>query len=76
MDLKTYLEEQGLSQEDFAKRFTPPVTQGLVWQWLEWMKNPDKGTRVTAERAKEIETITGGAVSRHELRPDLFEAAA
>lgn len=28
--------------------------------------------QVTAERARQIEDATGGAVGRHELRPDLF----
>jgi hypothetical protein len=76
MDLKAYLEKTNLSQGDFAKKFDPPVTQGLVWQWLTWLENPKKGTRITAERAKEIESLTGGEVTAHELRPDLFEAKA
>lgn len=32
--------------------------------------------RVSAEHAVAIETATGGEVGRHELRPDLWEAAA
>lgn len=63
MDLRTYIERNG-GQTDFAKRIE--VTQGLVWQWLEGK------TRITAERAIQIETATAGQVTRYELRPDLF----
>lgn len=62
MDLKTYLE--GCSQSDLAERLG--VTQGAVWQWVNGK------TRITAERAIEIDLVTGGVVSRHELRPDVF----
>lgn len=62
MDLKTYLE--GCSQSDLAERLG--VTQGAVWQWVHGK------TRITAERAIEIDLVTGGVVSRHELRPDVF----
>lgn len=74
--LQAHLDKHGTSQEDFGKKFTPPVTQGLVWQWLQWLKGEGKGTRITAERAKEIEAITGGEVRAFDLRPDLFEAKA
>lgn len=33
-------------------------------------------TRVPAERCVEIERLTGGAVTRRDLRPDLFNDAA
>lgn len=42
------------------------VSQGLVWQWLNGK------TRITAERALDIEQKTSGSVSRYELRPDVF----
>lgn len=64
MDLNTYLTTNGLSQGAFAKRLG--VTQGAVWQWISGE------SRITAERAVQIETETGGEVSRAELRPDLF----
>lgn len=73
MDLQAYLEKHGITQENFAEKFRPKVTQGLVWQWLQFLKNPKKGTRITAERAKEIEVITSGEVTRAELRPDIYE---
>jgi len=68
VDIKTYLSDRGLSQEQFAKQIG--VTQGLVWQWL------DGRTRITPERAKEIEDKTDGAVCKHELRPDVFDPPA
>jgi DNA-binding transcriptional regulator YdaS (Cro superfamily) len=64
MDLSEYLSSKSQSQDEFAKQLG--VTQGLVWQWLS------ARTRITAERALQIETETGGAVTRHELRPDIF----
>lgn len=70
MDIRTYREKHGLSQADFAALFPnepgKSATQGLVWQW------EDGKQRFTAERAIQIEQITGGEVTRHELRPDLF----
>lgn len=39
--------------------------QGHIWQWLNNYDLP-------AQLAVPIETITEGAVSRHELRPDVF----
>jgi DNA-binding transcriptional regulator YdaS (Cro superfamily) len=29
--------------------------------------------RITAERANQIERVTGGFVTRHDLRPDIFD---
>jgi DNA-binding transcriptional regulator YdaS (Cro superfamily) len=65
MDLKTYLQQT--TQTDLAHRLG--VTQGLVHQWVTGK------TRITAERAVEIEKATGGQVTRQELRPELFGAA-
>lgn len=70
MKLADYLAKEKLSQEEFGRRI--PVSQGMVWQWLEWLENPQKGTRITAERALDIERASHGEVARHELRPDLF----
>lgn len=38
----------------------------LVWQWVNGK------TRITAERAKQIEEATQGAVNRRDVRPDIF----
>ncbi|MGE0716898.1 MAG: transcriptional regulator [Alphaproteobacteria bacterium] len=42
------------------------VSQAHVWHWLH------KTRRVPAERVLAIESATGGHVSRHELRPDIY----
>lgn len=64
VDIKAYLKKHKLSQEVFADQVG--VSQGLVWQWL------DGRTRITAERAIEIEDKTDGEITRHDLRPDLY----
>lgn len=38
------------------------IKRPAIYQWK----------RIPAERAIQIETVTGGAVSRHQLRPDLW----
>jgi len=62
MDLKTYLETT--SQSELAAALG--VTQGTVSHWLNGR------ARIPAERVLAIETATGGKVTRHELRPDLY----
>lgn len=64
MNLRDYLADQGISQQEFASRLG--VTQGLVWQWLRGR------TRISAERAVQIERATNQAVTRCDLRPDVF----
>jgi len=64
MNMHQYLKESGLSQQEFADRLG--VTQGNVGHWLH------SRHRITAERAIQIEEATHGAVTREELRPDLF----
>jgi len=44
------------------------VKQGHVWHWL------NKSGRCPAEHVLTVETATSGAVSRHQLRPDLYPA--
>lgn len=68
MDIETYLKHKGISQAEFAKHMG--VTQGAVWQWISGE------SRITAERALEIEKKTGGEITRQELRADLFGKAA
>lgn len=57
------LRNYGLSKLARACRVSPQAVQG----WLR------RG--VPAGRVLDIERITGGAVSRHDLRPDLFGKA-
>lgn len=59
-----YLEQEQLSQDAFAARLN--VSQGLVHQWVK------KRTKITAERACQIEQVTKGKLTRFDLRPDLF----
>ena len=42
------------------------VKQGHVWHWL------NKSRNTPADYVLTIEAATGGAVTRHELRPDIF----
>lgn len=70
MDLKTYLDQPGQTQEKLAEKIRNlgyPCTQGTVSQWYLG------DLTITAERAVQIEKATEGAIQRHELRPDLFE---
>jgi DNA-binding transcriptional regulator YdaS (Cro superfamily) len=64
VDIPAYLKKHRLSQQDFADKIG--VSQGLVWQWI------DGRTRITAERAKQIEAATSGELTREQLRPDIF----
>lgn len=66
MQIDEYLKSSGLTQAQFAERVG--CTQGLVSQWI------NGETTVTVERAKAIEAATDGAVAKHELRPDVWEA--
>lgn len=66
MELSQYLQENEISQQQFADLVG--VTQGRVSQWLG-------GDRVPAERCAEIEAATNGQVTRYELRPDVFGEA-
>lgn len=58
-----------MSQAEFAKQMTDsgfPATQGVVSMW-------ERGeVSITAERCAQIERVTGGEISRRDLRPDLF----
>lgn len=72
MNLSDYRTANGISQARFAELLTAagsPATQALISQW-------EKGsTKVTAERVAKIEEATAGAVTRHDLRPDIFGPA-
>lgn len=57
MKLNEYITAKGLSQSAFGNLLTPPASQGLVSQWINGT------TRVTLERAIQIEDVTGGDVT-------------
>ena len=55
------------SQSALARALGDNVKQGHVWYWLE------KGQgKVPAEYCAAIELATGGKITRHDLRPDIF----
>jgi hypothetical protein len=51
-----------MTLEAFGKLFDPPVDKATVLRW-------ERG-RITAERAVEVEAVTG--IPRVKMRPDLF----
>jgi DNA-binding transcriptional regulator YdaS (Cro superfamily) len=64
--LETYLKASGITQSAMADALG--VHQSLISQWIN-------GSRPIAPmKAKAIEEATNGAVKRHELRPDIFDA--
>lgn len=70
MDLATYRKENEISQADFAALLVdPPATQSLISHWEAGR------VKVPAERVAQIEAATNGAVTRHDLRPDVFGPA-
>ncbi len=69
MKLDEYLNKNGLSQAEFGKKLTPPVSQGLVSQWI------NGGTRVTLDNALEIERVTDGSVTVRDCA-EMFQKAA
>jgi DNA-binding transcriptional regulator YdaS (Cro superfamily) len=64
MKLKKYLANAGIKQAAFAKKLG--VSPGAVWQWI------NAYSKVDATNVLKIERATGGVVTRHELRPDLY----
>lgn len=66
--LRSYRTKHGISLEDFAKRL------GIAEVTLRSLENGNR--TITAERAKEIEEQTNGALTREQLRPDIFDAPA
>lgn len=61
MHLKNYLKTARQIQSDFGQQLSPPVSQGLVSQWLRGR------TRITLHYALQIKAATGGQVSPQEL---------
>lgn len=62
MDLSTYLASQKITQASFAVRLG--VSQGLIYQWLTGRRP------IAVDKCVAIERITGGEVSRKDLRPN------
>lgn len=55
------------SQTELARRIGDPVRTGHIYYWLR--------ARIPAEYCEAIEKATAGAVTRHDLRPDVFGTA-
>ena len=68
MDIPSYLKKSDLTYAEFGARIG--VSGGMVGHWVACRH------RITAERAIQIEAATDGAVTRAELRPDLFGGPA
>ena len=62
--LRRFLTERGLTQQQAAEMFG--VSQGLVSHWLNGRCS------ISAELCRAVEIATAGAVTRADLRPDLF----
>ena len=69
MTLTEYITSKELSQAKFGSMLNPPVTQGLVSQWINGM------TRITLDQAIQIEQITGNEVTVRECA-SLYKQAA
>lgn len=72
MNISDYRKSADLSQGDFAKKLTEAgskASQGLISQW------ESGAVKVPPDRWNVIEEITGGQVTRHDLRPDVFGPA-
>lgn len=66
MDLKTYISEPDRRADLVAKM---GCSNGYLWQVATgW-----KGRKASIEFAKDVERHTEGAVSRRDMRPDLYE---
>lgn len=61
MHLHDYLHENGITQAAFGRLLSPPVSQGKVNHWLHGAR------RVSLSEALQIERLTQGAVTLHDL---------
>jgi len=69
MSLATARKALNLTQTQLVALLTEagyPASQALVSQW------ETGGVAISAERACQIEQVTGGRIRRDQLRPDLF----
>lgn len=67
MSIEAAVEHLG-SQKALAEALD--VSPQMVSQWLSG-KRP-----VSPEKARDIDRVTGGAVPKHSIRPDIFDAPA
>jgi DNA-binding transcriptional regulator YdaS (Cro superfamily) len=57
MGLDEFLKVEGLTQEELAALYDPPITQGLVSHWIRGR------TRMSLDYALQTVRITGGKVT-------------
>ena len=67
MDIDQYIKSAGITRIQFAEMVG--VSEGMVGHWITGRY------RVAAERCLRVESATNGAVTRHDLRPDVFGTA-
>jgi DNA-binding transcriptional regulator YdaS (Cro superfamily) len=70
MDLAEYLDSAKITRAEFAR------TVDCDKSHITHILNPERDVRPSPKLALAIESATGGAVSRHVLRPDIWAAAA
>jgi DNA-binding transcriptional regulator YdaS (Cro superfamily) len=63
MDIKTYLDQNAITQKQFAELID--VHESMISQWINGVRS------VPTERCSEIERVSGGLITCEELRPDL-----
>ena len=61
MNLRDYINQNGITQEAFGRLLDPPVSQGKVNHWLHGTR------RVSLSEALQIERLTQGTVTLDEL---------
>lgn len=68
MDLKTYISD---TERRSALAADCETSADYLWQ----LANAWRGRKPSIDLAKRIEMATGGQVTRHDLRPDVFGPA-
>ena len=67
MKLKMWFEQHPeITQAAFGKSLNPPVSQGMVWQWISG-KRP-----IAPKHAKSIVQVTDGEVTAHDCAPGIY----
>lgn len=61
MDLRDWMKQNSVTQEDFGQRLNPPISQAKVSHWLQGTR------RVSLAEALQVAEITGGAVTGEDL---------
>jgi len=65
VNLKTYIEDKHIDRDELRIKLN--VSSGMIGQWLSGHR------KVTPKKCVAIEKLSGGKVTRKDLRPDDFE---